>query len=123
LATVSSDGTCTLWDPATLKEIRTLRGGGQPFEAVAWSRDGKLLAAGDDAQVVVWNTDTYEVVHTLDTPGKGLLAFGPDGHTLWTARHNCIKGDRHAFLRWDLATGSRKRTASCLAAAARSLSS
>lgn len=110
LASVSSDGTCTLWGADTLKEIRTLRGNGKPFEAVAWNRDGKLLAAGGDAEVVVWNADTCEVVHTLNTPGKGLLAFGPDGHTLWTARHDCSQGEQHAFTRWDMATGARLAT-------------
>ena len=59
---------------------------------MAWSRDGKLLAAGDDEQVIVWNAESYEKLRPpLETPGKGLLAFSPD-NTLFTARHDCTRG-------------------------------
>ena len=46
----------------------------------------------------VWNADTSALLHTLQTPGKGLLAFGPD-NTLWTARHDWTNGQLHAFTR------------------------
>jgi WD40 repeat protein len=110
LATVSSDGTCKIWDPSTWKEVRALQGNGMGFASVAWSRDGKLLAAGGDQQVVVWNADTYEVLCTLKTAGSGLLAFSPDGPTLLTAQHNCAKEERHAFTRWDGKTGTQQTT-------------
>jgi WD40 repeat protein len=111
LATVSLDGTCKVWDPDNWQEVRSLPGNDRPpFEAVAWSPDGKLLAAGYDARVIVWNVDTYDVLHTLETPGKGLLAFAPDGRTLFTARHGCSQGERHAFTRWDVATGDQEGT-------------
>jgi WD40 repeat protein/serine/threonine protein kinase len=110
LATASLDGTCNIWDPDTWKEIRSLEANGKTFESVAWSRDGKSLAAGDDAQVIVWNADTYEVLHTLPTPGRGLVAFTPDGRTLLTARSDCHNGQRHAFTRWDVKTGTRQKT-------------
>jgi WD40 repeat protein len=112
LATSSLDGSCKVWDPVNWKEIRSLSGYGLAFSAVAWSRDGNLLAAGDDAQVIVWNAETYEVLHTLKTPGQGLLAFTPDGRSLLTAQHDCSRGARHMFTRWNVATadleGSRE---------------
>jgi WD40 repeat protein len=77
---------------------------------VAWSRDGKLLAAGDDNAVILWDTDRYQKLQPLKTPGKGLLAFSPDGHTLFTARHNYSKGEGQAFTRWDVTTGKAKAT-------------
>jgi WD40 repeat protein/serine/threonine protein kinase len=115
LATASLDGTCKVWDctpldPANWKEPRTLRGDGDGFDTVAWSPDGKLLAAGNDAEVSVWNADTYKVLHTLKTPGKGLLAFTPDGQTLLTARHDYPWGEPHEFTRWDVKTGRRQKT-------------
>jgi WD40 repeat protein len=110
LATASLDGTCKVWDPDTWKEIRSLPANGKTFEAVAWSRDGKRLAAGDDAEVIVWNADTYEVLHTLQTPGKGLLAFTPDGRTLLTARCEGPNEERQAFARWAVETGARQKT-------------
>jgi WD40 repeat protein len=110
LATASLDGACKIWGPDTWQELRALPGNTKNFEAVAWSRDGELLAAGDDAQVMVWNTGTWEVLHTLPTAGKGLLEFSPDGRTLLTAR--CYHPDpaAHAFARWDLATGRQQAT-------------
>ena len=110
LVSASLDGTCKVWNVNTWKEVRTLEANGKSFEALAWSRDGKLLAAGDDSQVIVWNADTYEVVHTLMTPGKGLLAFTPDGRTLLTGRHEYSRGEPHAFARWDVITGMQQAT-------------
>jgi WD40 repeat protein/serine/threonine protein kinase len=109
LATASLDGTCKVWDTDTWKEIRSLPAHGKTFMAVAWSRNGKLLAAGEDDQVILWNADTYKVLHALPTPGKGMVAFTPDGRTLLTARTDCNKGERHAFTRWDVMTGKQQK--------------
>jgi WD40 repeat protein/serine/threonine protein kinase len=111
LATVSHDGTCKIWNPDKWKEIRALPGNGKLFSSVAWSRDGKLLAAAGEDEVIVWNADTYKVLHTLkDTSGSGLLAFTPDGRTLLTSPHGFAKDERHAFTRWSLKTGTRQTT-------------
>jgi WD40 repeat protein len=114
LASASSDGTCRVWDVAGQKEIRALRGNGRTLEAVAWSADGKRLAAAGDDEVLVWDADTdadrYELRYTLNSPGKGLLAFTPDGQTLVTARHDCQDGEPHAFSRWDAASGTLRAT-------------
>jgi WD40 repeat protein len=105
LATPSLDGACKIWDTDNWQEVRNLPAtNGKTFQAVAWSRDGKLLAAGDDDEVIVWNAESYKKLRTLETPGKGLLAFSRD-NTLFTARHDCSKGERHAFTRWDVTTG------------------
>jgi WD40 repeat protein len=109
LATASLDGTCKVWDTDTWQEIKSLPENGKGFEAVAWSRDGKLLAAGDDSGVILWNADTYKVLHPLKTPGKGMLAFTPDGRTLLTARLAYGKEEPHAFTRWDVKTGKEEK--------------
>jgi WD40 repeat protein len=115
LATASLDGTCKLWDceawnPNNWKVVGTLRGSGGGFEALAWSQDGKRLAAGDDAEVVVWNAETYDVLRAIKTSGRGLLAFSADGNVLLTAPHKYSLGDTHEFTRWDLKTGNRQKT-------------
>jgi WD40 repeat protein len=110
LATASLDGTCKVWDTDTWQQLHSLLANGKTFQAVAWSPDGKLLAAGDDDQVLLWNAESYELLHKLDTPGKGMLAFSPDGLTLFTARLECSRGERHAFTRWDVKTGKEQAT-------------
>src|SRR5262249_21894784 len=110
LATASLDGTCKVWDTDTWKKVGSLPAtDGKSFEAVAWSRDGKLLAAGDDEEVIVWNAESYKKLHTLPTPRKGMVAFTPDGLTLLTARVDCRNGQRHALTRWDVKTGTPEK--------------
>jgi WD40 repeat protein len=106
LATASLDGTCKVWEPDGGREVRSLTGACKTFRAVAWSRDGRLLAAGDDAAAVVWDAEDYHALYTLKTPAAGLLAFGPDGRTLWTARNDSQPGQVHGFSRWDAKTGA-----------------
>jgi WD40 repeat protein len=109
LATASLDRTCKIWDTDTWKELKSLPAKGKTFAAVAWSRKGNLLAAGDDDQVIVWTADTYDELHILPTPGKGMVAFTPDERTLLTARHDCTNGQPHAFTRWDVKTGTEQK--------------
>ena len=77
---------------------------------MAWSPDGNLLAAGDDAAAFLWNANTYERLHALKASATGMLAFTPDGRTLVSARSDCSRGDRHAFTRWDVPSGTLQAT-------------
>jgi WD40 repeat protein len=110
LATASLDGTCKIWDTDTWQKINDLPASkGKTFEAVAWSRDGKMLAVGDDSEVILWDAETYKELHKLPTAGKGMIAFTPDGRSLLTAREDCNKGEGHAFTRWDVKTGTPEK--------------
>ena len=61
LASAGSDGAVKLWDPATGREVLTLRGPGTPGEwgKFAWSRDGRRLVGlqktGDAELSRCWN--------------------------------------------------------------------
>ena len=70
----------------------------------AYSRDGKLLATGNDAELLLWDAEKLELLKKIDTPA-GWLAFEPDGKTLLTAKHDQNGADRnHVVTRWDLKT-------------------
>ena len=114
LATADIDGYLRLWDPATHRAVGarvrastspegTGRGGGPSLNGVAFSPDGKLLAAVDTAGYVrLWDPATRQAVGApLPVVTNGSVygvAFSPDGKLLATA-------DTAGYVRlWDPAT-------------------
>jgi WD40 repeat protein len=104
IADHSSPGAVVLWDAATGKEIRRLkglRGYVWPYRTV-FSRDGKCIAAAcGDWGVQLWDATTG--APHLRLPGRHReessgLAFSPDGRRLFVA------GTRTVDL-WDLTSG------------------
>ena len=106
LATVSTDTTARLWDPATGEHRRTLTGHDEPLSSVAFSPDGRLLATpSTDTTARLWNPGTGEHRRTLTGPAPVTgVAFSPDGRLLATAGY-----DKTARL-WDPGTGEHRRT-------------
>jgi WD40 repeat protein len=105
----SSPGAVVIWDAATGKELRRLkglRGYVWPYQTV-FSHDGKLVAAAcGNWGVQVWDATTGEP--RLRLPGRerdetASLAFSPDGRRLFTA------GSRNVDL-WDMASGRQLLT-------------
>jgi WD40 repeat protein/uncharacterized caspase-like protein len=103
-----------LWEVATGRELRTLSGGqGAAMyvsPSVAFSRDGRLVAAGGgDNSVKVWDVATGRELQHLRAPsasvgaimGVWLLAFSPDGRQLVALSD--------ALRTWDLTTGRELR--------------
>ena len=106
VASVADDMVCKLWDAASGKLIRELRGHAEKtpqhfpsmLYAVTFSPDGKHLATADKiGHVIVWETETGKKVTELDAPvmytwdvkqrlhsigGIRSLAFSPDGKQL-----------------------------------------
>ena len=108
-----------LWDTSTGRELRTLAAGSvagaqgelSGVSAVAFSRDGRLIAAGGrDNAVTVWEVATGRELRQLTTPpdaiyaaaGVFFLVFGPEGGSLVSF------GD--AVRVWNLATGKAEAT-------------
>jgi WD40 repeat protein len=74
----------TLWNMITGKPEVVLRGMGRYVDALAFSRDGKLLATGSDAGVLqIWDVQSRTRLHSIDVDGGyGYVsqpAFSPDG--------------------------------------------
>jgi RNA polymerase sigma factor (sigma-70 family) len=113
LALASMQGV-TLWDLATGKEVRRLSAPGVSAllnnESVAFSPDGKLLAAsGGGAQTVhLWEASTGKHLHALAHPDwVHRLAFSPDGKALATTTSGAREKALHL---WEVRTGRRIRT-------------
>jgi eukaryotic-like serine/threonine-protein kinase len=101
-------GGVELWDPRTVRPLRSLRGAEGTVSHVAYSPDGSLVAAavtrpGADGRVVVWRTDSGEMVETLGDHGGGAttVAFSGDGSRIATTSRDCMA------MVWDTATGRR----------------
>jgi len=85
-------GTVWLWDASTWKPVRTLHTGTSVVFRVAFSPDGRMLAAGDgQSQVTLWDLAADRPAQILrgwppgthQVPGAiGSLTFSPDGSRL-----------------------------------------
>jgi len=106
VASVADDMICKLWDAATGKMIRELRGHKEltphnfssMLYACAFTADGKHLATVDKpGKIVVWEVESGKEVATMEAPvmytwdpvarrhsigGPRSLAFSPDGKSL-----------------------------------------
>jgi len=85
-AAVDSSGMVWVWEMATLKPVATFKGFLLGSHSVAFSRDGRRLAAGSNRReaVKLWDVETWQEVLTLSGEGSrfGGLNFSPDGRYL-----------------------------------------
>jgi WD40 repeat protein/serine/threonine protein kinase len=89
-----------VWEAATGKPIHCLRQEGGFVRSVAFSPDGKRLAATSAFQVVLWDVATGEKLRTITLIDRAFrVAFSPDGKRLATA---C---EGQTVWLWDAATG------------------
>lgn len=95
VAASMEDGTIRIYDASTRMVLKTLTGHPQPVRALAWSKDGKLLASGDDsARIFIWATSNWtkkneirphtRAIQALDfnAAGTQLLSTGNDDRVL-----------------------------------------
>jgi WD40 repeat protein/DNA-binding SARP family transcriptional activator len=89
IATQPSRNRVTLWRASDLTAVRTLRGPGGLLDSLAFSHNGRLLAAAGDARdTVVWSVATGRIVRLLGPAGAGGATgvnFSPDDHIVGTA--------------------------------------
>jgi WD40 repeat protein len=107
LASGGVDGTAKLWDVATGREVRTLRGHIRGINGVNFSPDGRTLAsAGQDSMVKLWDFASGTELRTLQGHADvvNAVAFSSDGRTVASA-----SDDRTVRL-WNAASGKEVRT-------------
>src|SRR5579883_1010218 len=105
---VSSFEPVRLWDAATGKELRKMQNPQWWWGHLAFSADGKTVAAGADRhRIAVWDADSGRLLHQLDGHENLTfavpIAFSPDGRLLASG------GSGETFRLWDLKTGKEAR--------------
>jgi WD40 repeat protein len=85
LASAGADGTVKLWDEARGLLLRSLRAHRALVRRVAFSPDGRRLASAGEGTVKLWDTATWQAVHTLPAKKVWGLAFSPDSRQLASA--------------------------------------
>jgi WD40 repeat protein len=98
LATISGS-TVYLWDTARGKELRQLGGQGNSVRSVAFTPDGKIIAASsEDGTIRFWDTATGTILAQVEghRGGVGSIVFSADGQTLTSA------GNDTTSLVWDV---------------------
>jgi WD40 repeat protein len=96
----------TLLDAATGKAVGVLEGENKSFGVLAFSRDGRTLAAaGADNRITVWDVEARRELRRLAGHG-GIesMAFDPEARLLATAGYD------GGTLLWDLKTGEHLAT-------------
>jgi RNA polymerase sigma factor (sigma-70 family) len=107
LASGGWDQAICLWDPATGRELRQIRGVEEGVNAVAFSPDGKLLVgAGMTKVVYLWDVASGKQVARLEGHEGSVraVAFSAQGDKL-------VSGDDKAVVRlWDVAGAKALRS-------------
>src|SRR5207244_3665772 len=106
LAGAGEDKTVWVWDAVTGREIRALTEPTDQGFAVAFSADGKWLAAGADKTVRTWDTTSGQQLSMFEghTDWVFSVAFSPNGKRLASA-----SADKTVKI-WDTASGQETLT-------------
>jgi WD40 repeat protein len=100
-AVVSQGLALQLWDAAKNKVLRMLGAGTDGFQAVAWSPDGKTLAASTAKDTRLYDGDSDAIRRTLPSPGNP-LAWSRDSKHVFL-----LSGDVKV---WDATAGTLLKT-------------
>jgi WD40 repeat protein len=107
LASCGLEGRVSLWDANTGVSLRRLRAVGNPLECVAFTNDGRFVAAADAlGALYLWEVGTGGLVRRWQSDRNAVLsiAFAPDGRTLAS-----VGLDDEIFL-WEVPSGTKLRS-------------
>lgn len=102
LTSVNLNNTFKLWEIATGKEIRTFTGNQKSINKVAFSPDGKTVAAGNwDSTIKLLDVENRKELKTLSKHSSMIesITFSPDGRTVASG------SDDNTIKLWDVDSG------------------
>jgi WD40 repeat protein len=83
LATAGQDGVIHIWNATTVRELMTLPGHPGGVSSLMFGAGGRLVSAGADERVRVWDTESGHATYTVLQPTADLFtSISPDGKTL-----------------------------------------
>ncbi|HEV3262983.1 MAG TPA: protein kinase [Gemmataceae bacterium] len=101
-----ADKTARLWDVASGKETKTLKGHEGTVTGLAWSPDGKLLVTGAEGgnAIHVWDAATGKLQgrYVVEQRGISAIAWSPDGKAVsigFVVSHGMFDPDTGRLLR------------------------
>jgi ferric-dicitrate binding protein FerR (iron transport regulator) len=97
---VGFNGLVQVWDIRTRELARSIAGFERIVTCLAFTRDGKALAAGtQDGQVWIWSVATGKAAQLIDVGSRGVrcIGFSPNGKRLVAVANNAPVG------LWDIA--------------------
>ncbi len=105
LASVCASDSFQLWNTSTFRCLYKATNINR-IPGVAFSPDGKFLAACSENILKIWDTNTFDCIYTLDehTAQINRFAFSPQGHFVATC------SDDTTIKLWDVDTGRCVRT-------------
>jgi WD40 repeat protein len=110
LASGGHEGVIRLYETVGGTEVRRFEPYPGPIAALAFSADGKMLAAAGEYTVVLWDVATGKRLHPV--PGHGgpvaRLTFSPDAKSL-ASGDTCGFGDSTVIV-WDLKAGKARHS-------------
>lgn len=95
ILTASADGTAAIWDRATGKRLRELKGHVQWVNSAHYSRDGRwVVTSGMDHKALVWEAASGQLIAQLigHTDWLRYAEFSPDGTLIVTASKDNTAG-------------------------------
>ncbi len=99
IASVSEENKIRVWDGSTSKTLSIYPGDPRPgfspniVQLLAWSHDGRFLAAAGTRYINVWNTDENRVIARVRSKaafGYHALCWSPDGKSLAVTQANTV---------------------------------
>jgi len=92
---VGFNGFVQVWDIRTRELEKSITGFERTVTCLAYTSNGKLLAAGtQDGQVWIWSVASGKLVQLIDVGSRGVrsIGFSPDGKRLVTVANNAPVG-------------------------------